>query len=37
MLVYELSLIDLPEKWDVEMERRLLDRAGSARRLPDGG
>lgn len=35
--MYELSLIDLPEKWDAEMERRLVDRAGTARRIQDSG
>ena len=25
MLVYELKLVDLPEKWDPEMERRLAE------------
>ena len=29
LLVYELQLIDLPEKWDPEMERRLETRAES--------
>ncbi len=29
LLVYELRLIDLPEKWDPEMERRLAARAES--------
>ncbi len=27
LLVYDLKLIALPEKWDPEMERRLADRA----------
>ena len=29
MLVYELQLIDLPEKWDPEMEHRLAAKADS--------
>ncbi|QDV69913.1 FKBP-type peptidyl-prolyl cis-trans isomerase [Rosistilla carotiformis] len=29
LLVYELRLIDLPEKWDPEMERRLAAKADS--------
>lgn len=32
LLVYELELIDLPEKWDPEMERRLADRSAAAGR-----
>ena len=29
MLIYELELIDLPEKWDPEMESRLANRVSS--------
>jgi len=28
MLIYELELLDLPAKWDAEMEHRLASNAG---------
>lgn len=35
MLVYELELIDLPEKWDPDMESRLADGAAVDRAASD--
>ena len=37
ILVYELELIDLPGKWDPEIEHRLAVRAASERSHQNGG
>jgi len=37
MLIYELTLVDLPEKWDPEMERRLAVPTNSNHNTQNGG
>ncbi|NJR57278.1 MAG: FKBP-type peptidyl-prolyl cis-trans isomerase [Acaryochloris sp. CRU_2_0] len=37
MLVYDLALISLPEKWDADMDRRLNDPADSTQLTRHGG
>lgn len=37
MLVYQLRLVDLPGKWDPEMEHRLAARPNSNHRVQKGG